>query len=67
MHECPRCHSEQIRRSKRKGLVERGFLNAVGLKPFRYVDSYHRFFCWSVKNSYREVLSADTFMPAESR
>ena len=66
MHECPRCHSEQIRRSKRRGLVELGLLSIIGLKPFRCVDCYHRFFRWPVKHSHRR-LYRHTFTTVESR
>jgi len=44
MRHCPECHSEQIRRSKRRGIIERDLLSVVGIKPFRCVDCYHRFF-----------------------
>ena len=30
--------------------MERGLLSIVGLKPFRCVDCYHRFFRWPAKD-----------------
>jgi hypothetical protein len=50
MPHCPECHSERIRRSKRRGIIERGLLTVVWLKPFRCADCNHRFFLWPVKD-----------------
>jgi hypothetical protein len=41
---CPRCQSEGIRRSKRRGFVERGPLTLAFLRPFRCKHCEHRFF-----------------------
>ncbi len=44
--QCPQCQSEQTRRSKRRGFVERGPLTLLSFKPFRCGDCQHRFFRW---------------------
>lgn len=46
MIRCPRCKSEGIRRSKRRGFVERGPLTLVLLRPFRCKHCERRFFRW---------------------
>lgn len=46
MIRCPQCKSEGIRRSKRKGFVERGPLTLFFLRPFRCKHCEHRFFRW---------------------
>lgn len=43
MQRCPQCKSDRIRRSKRRGLIER-VLAIVSLRPFRCGDCKHRFF-----------------------
>jgi predicted Zn-ribbon and HTH transcriptional regulator len=48
MNCCPHCRSEQIRRSQRRGFVERGPLTLLSVKPFRCKDCRHRFFRWPV-------------------
>jgi hypothetical protein len=48
MIRCPRCQSEGIRRSKRKGFVECGPLTLVFLKPFRCKHCERRFFRWPI-------------------
>ena len=45
---CPLCHSEQIHRSKRKGIVERGLLAMISGMPFRCERCDLRFFRWSL-------------------
>jgi len=44
MHRCPECQSERVRRSKRRGFVERVPLRLLLLKPFHCGDCKHRFF-----------------------
>ncbi len=46
MIRCPRCQSEGIRRSRRRGFFERGPLTLVFLKPFRCKHCERRFFRW---------------------
>jgi len=46
MIRCPRCKGEGIRRSKRRGFVERGPLTLVFLRPFRCKLCERRFFRW---------------------
>lgn len=48
MIRCPRCQSEGIRRSKRKGFVECGPLTLVFLRPFRCKHCECRFFRWPI-------------------
>jgi hypothetical protein len=48
MIRCPRCQSEGIRRSKRRGFVERGPLTLVFLRPFRCKRCERRFFRWPI-------------------
>jgi hypothetical protein len=47
MMSCPWCHSERIHQSKRKGILERGFLTMLFFKPFRCETCDRRFFRWS--------------------
>jgi transposase-like protein len=47
MMNCPRCHSEHIRRSRRKGIIERRILPMLLVKPFRCEGCDYRFFRWS--------------------
>ena len=44
---CPKCGSEQIHPSKRKGLIERKLLSAFLVRPFRCEFCDFRFFHWS--------------------
>jgi hypothetical protein len=46
MRHCPQCYSEEVRRSKRRGLTERYLLSAIALKPFRCENCRNRFFRW---------------------
>jgi hypothetical protein len=48
MIRCPRCRGAGIRRSKRRGFVERGPLTLVFLRPFRCKHCERRFFRWPV-------------------
>jgi len=48
MIRCPRCQSEGIRRSKRRGFVERGPLSLVFLRPFRCKRCERRLFRWPI-------------------
>jgi hypothetical protein len=40
---CPSCGSRRIRRSHRRGFVERIFLRVLWLRPFHCMDCYRRF------------------------
>ena len=44
MNSCPRCHSEQIHQSRRKGFIERGLLSLLFLRPFLCDMCYLRFY-----------------------
>jgi len=44
MPSCPRCHSERIHQSRRKGIIERGLLTMLWLRPFRCERCNRRFF-----------------------
>jgi hypothetical protein len=43
MYRCRQCNSERIRRSKRRGFVERVPLTLLFLRPFHCGDCKHRF------------------------
>jgi hypothetical protein len=60
MRHCPECHSARLRRSKRRGLIERHLLSVVALKPFRCESCLHRFFRWPGRGQ-----EANAFTPAE--
>jgi hypothetical protein len=40
---CPRCHSHDVARSRTRGFLERG-ARIFGLRPFRCMACYGRFF-----------------------
>lgn len=48
MLNCPHCHSEQIYRSRRRGVIERRILTMVFMRPFRCNQCAFRFFRWSI-------------------
>jgi len=48
MVNCPRCQSERIRRSRRKGIIERRILAMLFVRPFRCESCDLRFFRWSI-------------------
>ncbi len=52
---CPRCKSQQIHQSRRKGIVERKLLTLLFLRPFRCESCDFRF--------YRRLFSADSNSP----
>ena len=43
---CPSCESQDIRRSKRQGILD-GLSSILGFLPYRCEDCNHRFFKWS--------------------
>ena len=47
----PQCRSERIHRSRRKGIMERGILAMIFLRPFRCEKCDFRFFRWSFTTS----------------
>lgn len=55
---CPICHSEQIRRSRRRGIVERAILAMVFVRPFRCEICDFRFFHWSITRNPNSSQSA---------
>jgi predicted Zn-ribbon and HTH transcriptional regulator len=48
MMNCPRCQSEHIRRSRRKGIIEKRILAMLFVRPFRCEACDYRFFRWSI-------------------
>jgi ribosomal protein L37AE/L43A len=40
---CPECDSTSLRRSQRKGILERFFLYPLGFRAYRCQDCYNRF------------------------
>ena len=61
MHRCPQCNSERIRRSKRRGFVERVPLTTLFLKPFHCGDCQHRFFRWPTVSAHFNAIRAKLF------
>lgn len=47
MLSCPLCQSEQIRKSRRHGILERGFMTMIFLRPFRCLKCDSRFVRWT--------------------
>jgi hypothetical protein len=45
---CPLCHSKRIHRSKRKGIIERGIVTLIFVRPFRCERCDFRFFRWFI-------------------
>jgi hypothetical protein len=41
---CPECHSNALRRSQMRGVVERSILKPFGWRAYRCEDCDHRFF-----------------------
>src|ERR1700690_4333466 len=41
---CPICRSKDVRRSKRRGMLESTILNLIPLRPFRCMDCDYRFY-----------------------
>jgi hypothetical protein len=55
---CPNCQSGAIRRSKRRGLVERVFLRVAMVWPYRCEDCDARF--WSFRRRQPAALRGDS-------
>jgi DNA-directed RNA polymerase subunit RPC12/RpoP len=66
MLQCPKCHSERLGRSRRRGLIERQLLTAIALRPFRCESCNHRFFRWP-KPLNQEPTPPSTLAPVDSR
>ena len=49
---CPACRSGCVRRSRRKGIVEKTLLTAAFVKPFRCVECGWRFLRPSIRRSF---------------
>jgi len=47
MMNCPSCQSQRIHQSRRKGMLEKGILAAIFVRPFRCERCDLRFFRWS--------------------
>jgi hypothetical protein len=52
---CPECHSNEVTRSRRRGLVEQIILPALQVRPYRCMECNHRFF---LKDSEIELATA---------
>jgi len=67
MMNCPRCHSERVRRSKRKGIIERRILAMLFIRPFRCGSCDYRFFRWSIPVDPNSSAAATTIGSQPSR
>jgi predicted Zn-ribbon and HTH transcriptional regulator len=47
MLQCPQCDSKRIHQSRRKGILERGILAMIFIRPFRCEKCDLRFYRWS--------------------
>ena len=47
MLSCPFCQSERVHRSRRSGILERGLMAMIFLKPYRCLKCDARFFRWT--------------------
>ena len=45
---CPKCGTERIHFSRRKGIVEKRILSAIQVRPYRCESCDFRFFRWSI-------------------
>jgi hypothetical protein len=43
LHTCPRCGSKQVRRSHRRGMIERFISKVLPIAPYRCAGCDHRF------------------------
>ena len=60
MVNCPLCQSKRIYQSRHRGIVERGFLAMIFVRPFRCESCDFRFHRWSLSanpNTARQVTS----------
>ena len=55
---CPKCSSRDVRRSKRKGFLERTVLDLAALRPYRCRKCDHRFFRFGRHNGDRSSSQA---------
>ena len=67
MMNCPCCLSEHIRRSRRKGFIERGILAMLFVRPFRCGRCDYRFFRWSIAVNPNSSTAATTMGNHPSR
>jgi hypothetical protein len=61
MRRCPLCNNERIRRSKRRGFVERVPLTLLFSKPFHCGDCKHRFVRWPTVGARFNAIRAKLF------
>ncbi len=51
MLSCPFCQSARIYRSRRHGILERGFLAMIFVRPYRCLKCDSRFFRWTFSSN----------------
>lgn len=51
MLSCPLCQSERVHKSRRRGLLERGFMAMIFLRPYRCLKCDWRFFHWTFSSN----------------
>ena len=56
---CPACQSDQIRRSKTRGIVE-SILAFLMIRPYRCEECDYRFFRWSIRHKRKATQPART-------
>lgn len=61
---CPSCHSRRIHYSRRRGVLEKGILAAIFVRPFRCEKCDVRFFRWSLPAN-PDASYRDAKMPAK--
>jgi hypothetical protein len=47
---CPHCHSKNISKSKRRGLLESMVLKLVNVRPYRCLACDSRFYRWAAQH-----------------
>lgn len=61
-HICPTCGGAELRRSHRRGVIERYVLGLFGFRPFRCEGCHARFYAgWSLSNELTDDKSGANF------
>jgi transposase-like protein len=55
---CPLCRSGRIHQSRRKGIIERGILAVIFVRPFRCERCDSRFYRWSFSANHNSSRTA---------